>query len=303
MDKYDVLIGCSSWEDRFIEGLRFNLSNKSIEQVLLFSIKEFTHLSKNNIDIAENLLVESKLDFKSIKVSMIEDHLTWKEISNITSSYNLSGKKVLLDISTMPRFLIWFLLHFLVNEKNDIHIIYFRPKDYCNGWLSADPLKPRLIFKHSGIFYPDQKTVLIIQTGFDAERISPLLMTYEPEKILLAAQTGKQFNNVKNNIEQHKQKLSYQELDYFEIDSDSNDRGFSVLENKINEYHDKNVILVSFGPKPVSIEIFKLNYKYPEIGLAYVPCRQYNEKYSVGIDLSNILEFKFEIQPINPHKE
>ncbi len=290
MNNYDFFITCASWEPRFKEGLVYNCENSDFNQAILFRLHENCASTAENTQYAVNLLKDTLVNDEPTLVSSVKDTCTWKYIDEIFSEQEMTNKKILLDISTMPRFLIWNILHFLTFRKNEISYIYFSPLRYeeCE-WLTEDPLPPRLIFKHSGIHLPNRNLILIIQSGFDIGRTDQLIKTYEPEKVILAIQSGEQLNNMRKNIRRHKEKLNYQEVDYFEIDAFNGDHGYIRLNEEIMKYkNNKNIIMASFGPKVISTTMFSLNLKHSEVGLVDVPVQRYNEKYSYGIDLNNI---------------
>ncbi|WP_323815848.1 hypothetical protein [Cellvibrio sp. NN19] len=290
MSSYDYLIACTSWEERFSEGIEHSCKTHAIENMLLFGVSEFKHrVESPSQDFLTKLPLKNK-DFLMHYVSAFDDVSTWGSIKELFKTQKIENKKVLLDISTMPRYLIWYLLHFLTANKNNVTYCYFSPASYeeCQC-LTDDPLSPRLIFKHSGIYLPDRSSILIVQSGFDVDRVYQLIRSYEPEKLLLGVQVGNQLNNIDKNIKKHKENLNYQEIEHFEVDAFGEDHGYLAMECQIAKYSEsKNIIMASFGPKILAVEMFKLNKKYPEIGLVDVPVKVYNEKYSHGINLDNI---------------
>lgn len=290
MNKFDILITCSSWEDRFTAGIDHNLSTNDISSILIFGIEEFQNKTETSSNIIlekySNKIVNNKINY----ISALNDAASWNMIKDNILDAGAANKKVLIDISTMPRYLIWFLLHFLSANSNDIHYCYFRPDKYpqCD-WLTDEPLTPRLIFKHSGEHLPNRGLILIIQSGFDVERVSQLINTYEPEKVILVLQKGNQYDNLTKNEKHHKELLNFQEIEYSEIDAYADDHGYSKIRKHVEQYiDDKNILLASFGPKPLAVEMFKVNKDYPQIGLVDVPVRVYNEQYSHGTDFGNI---------------
>ena len=277
-----------SWEERYRLGTSFILDKYKIEEVLPFQIKEFEVRTFPQIDfLVSNKYIESKNLINSI--SMNEDIESWLFMEEKFKTLELEGKEILLDITTMPRFLIWNTLHFLLKYKARVSYIYFCPDSYADKtWLSCDPLTPRLTLKHSGIFLPDNKTMLIIQTGFDIERISQLINMFEPAEVFLASQTGEQFDNISRNHDKITKELSFPNITNFEINAFSNDHGYEDIERKILKYKDEfNIILCSLGPKPNALAMFKINLIYPEVGLVYTPAKEYNENYSLGINLDD----------------
>ncbi|WP_339438696.1 hypothetical protein [Pseudomonas sp. EA_15y_Pfl1_P104] len=289
MNNYEYLFSCTSWEQRFSFGLEHILTHEQVSNVKIFEVLEFQDQTKTSTEKAL-YLSQSKTTNEVVSVSMLDDTKSWKTLEKLFTDIDLDSKKVLIDISTMPRFLIWFTLHFLSLKNCEAHYIYFSPESYDDcDWLSGEPKEPRLIFKHSGLHLPDKNTLLILQTGFDTERVSQLLNIYEPSLALLAVQTGTQYNNFEKNINRHKEALSFQDIETFEIDSFSPDHGLNKLQEKVEIYKDThNIIMASFGPKPTAIAMFKANISTPEAALIYVPAIEYNPNYSTGIRFDNI---------------
>ncbi|WP_028875884.1 hypothetical protein [Teredinibacter turnerae] len=285
MTSYDLLISCASWEERSEKSILFHQEKNQFDWLLLFGVEEFSHLyGKTYFD--KEKLINGEIQY----ISSFDDVATWKRIQNLFDENNIYQKNVLFDVSTMPRYLIWYLLHFLVSKTNQITYCYFSPEKYeeCD-WLTEEPMSPRLVLKHSGIHLPNRNTILVVQSGFDTERVSQLINVYEPEKVILGVQTGEQLNNVSKNLKRHKEILNYQEIEHFPINAFGKDHGYSAIEEKVLQYKEsKNIIMASFGPKLVAIEMFKINQKIPEAGLVDVPVRNYNQRYSLGINLDSL---------------
>lgn len=295
MSSYDILIACSSWEDRFVEGVEFNAISNEIDSFLFLGVTEFVKRSEANSAQMLAKFAERVPGNRVNYISAFDDVGTWRYLDSLFREMKLSEKSVLLDVSTMPRYLIWYVIHFLHFYKNKIDYCYFPPNQYedCE-WLTDEPLQPRLIFKHSGEYLPNRSSVLVVQSGFDVERVSQLIRTYEPEKLLLGIQKGTQLKNLDKNMKRHKERLNFQEIENFEIDSFSVDHGYSSLEEKVTCFvEDRNILVASFGPKITAVEIMKLNMKFPAIGLIDVPVRSYNERYSHGIDVGGIQKGTF----------
>lgn len=288
MAKFNYLITCAGWEDRFLDGLKSNIESHDIQEIIVLRIDEFTENTKENLIKLRKLLGND--GFQEIEIFLLDDAVTWKILDKLFNDLVISNKSLCIDITTMPRFLIWFIMHFSEYYENSSEYVYFKPERYekCK-WLTSDTEEPRLVFKHSGIFFSDQPTILIIQTGFDIERVNQLIYSYEPKKVYLGTQLGEQFNNHIENTNKHKNYIQCQEIEYFELDAYSGDYGYLSMEKIILDNKDYNIVASSFGPKPASIAMFKLNQKHPEIGLSYVLVKNYNDCYSHGTDVENVI--------------
>jgi hypothetical protein len=293
MNNYDYVFYCLGWEDRCLKGIEHTLSTHRIGEVKAISISEF---SVKCIDVTSKLKNHEKwpqLTEAPLLISMEEDFKAWKKIESLIDGLDLKGRSVLLDITTMPRFLIWFLCHFLEKSDANIDYIYYKPLDYADEpSFTTDPREPRLILKHSGILYPNRKTVLLIQSGFDFDRVDQLIKKFEPEKVIFAYPQGNQFDNNVRNVRNSIGKFGYNEeqISFVEIDSFSGDHGFKTINESLVEFKDEyNVLMCSLGPKPSAIALFRLNLAIPEFGLVYIPVYSYGDMYSKGINLDNIV--------------
>jgi hypothetical protein len=288
-DKYDMLISVLGWEDRFIKGAKNTIDKYDFERILLFKYchyEEFTNANFNKLkhycrDEIDLNIVEFKDDIPVNK---------WNQIRQYFVDNNLIYKRVLLDITTMPRDVIWTVLYFLLLKKNDkttIDFIYHKPKKYSKTWLTKVPGEPRMLFKHSGITKLGLPTALLILTGFDIERVKQLVYKYEPKVIILGIQTGKQYGNNERNIKLNNQLIEifkdYSNIEKFNIDAYSHNNGLEDIEDAIislnNEY---NIIAASFGPKPSAISLYKCFKNNENMALTYVPSKNISKNYSKG---------------------
>ena len=187
-----------------------------------------------------------------------------------------------LHASTTPRDIIWYFLHILHALKVETQFSYYQPESYTGDYLSRDSQKPSLVLMRSGIAYPDRKTCILVLSGYDEERLFQLKNGFEPDKMVIAKQTGEQFDNSHRNTSIDEGNSSVEE---FEFDSYNLERSnIEFLCNKIKPYTDThNVMAASLGPKPSAVILFELTQMFPEIGLVYAPAGDYSSKYSTGI--------------------
>ncbi len=288
MSNYDLMITVASWEPRFLLGFEDRIEKHLPKKVMMFYYADYAELSKEN-----RLKAKKKCRDMKVKMSEIEIHFgspknSWFTFKEVLGKERLKSKKVIIDITTMPRDSIFALLLFLDYYEAKTDYVYSKPHEYSKKWLSRNPDKPRLVFKHSGVFTPGKKSVLIIITGFDAERTDQLINYFEPAITLIGYQKGVQFENLKQNVAKHKKYYDQwkvqTELKTFTLDAYEKSHGYEVLDRKIKKYiKDSNIIISSLGPKPSAIALYKLNKQYPEIAIAYTPSKEFNPLYSNGI--------------------
>lgn len=285
MIKLDAVITFASWEDRFYLGLEKDLRVYSTKEINMYYYKEYASRTEDNRNKVQKLCLKKKINLKATEIASKTPADTWRVYENRINAKEWAAKNVLVDISTMPRDSIWSIFFFLEKAGAKINYIYYKPQHYNKDWLSRDPEKPRLIFKHSGVAKLGYQTGLVIVTGFDPDRTLQLINFFEPKLILLGIQTGSQFESNKLNLKAHKSILIGQHnIETFKVDAYSKDHGQRVIERVVNKYLDEyNIIMSSLGPKPSAVALYKVCKKYPEIALAYAPSREFNIDYSHGI--------------------
>lgn len=283
--EYNTLIAVLGWEDRFYEGIKSDLDNYSFHQLILLCYRECDNLTAKSRGLIDQLCIKNDIELKNLEISDLDAVGKWKAFEDYFSNKDNVGNKVLLEISTMPRDTIWSILYFLNPLSISIDYIYHTPKLYNSEWLTKEPGKPRLLFKHSGISKLGAQTALIILTGFEVERTKQLVQFFEPKLTYLGLQKGNQFDNERRNAENHESIKGYTETKEFELDAYSIDNGYSSIKEQIDELKDRyNVIVASLGPKPTSIAMYRAFLDNSEIALAYVPAKEFNKEYSTGIN-------------------
>ncbi len=209
----------------------------------------------------------------------------WFSIQETLKTANLAGRSVMLDISTMPREVIWWSLKFLQRENCAVSFVYHRPGGYSQEWLTRDTGEPRLVYQCSGIARLGQPTGLLLLSGFDLDRAQRMIQYFEPSLVLLGIQGGNQFENISKNIDPARALTDRMTLAKpFDVNAFGEDMGFQAMLDAIHpNLASHNFIAASLGPKVSAISLFRLHSTYPEIALTYAPSRQFNSEYSTGI--------------------
>ncbi len=288
---FDSLITVASWEERFLMGLRYAMEVYRPKEIIMFHCKEFEAESDKNREIIKNLLKQKKINLIEEELSLQNYVKSWKTLERVFSNDKWKNKKVLVKITTMPREIIWLIFYLLKISQTKTSYIYFQPTSYSNEWLSQDPEKPRQVFKLSGICEFGKQTLLIIITGYDVARTSQLINFYEPQKTILLVQSGKQFNNKIQNVDEHEYlKKEFSNLQIIPFDSYSQDHGFSQIETIVSENKNEfNVVISSLGPKLSAVSIYKAWVKHQQISLVYAPSKKFNINYSTGMNSEPII--------------
>lgn len=284
----DSIITVAGWEPRFLLGMKSTLSDFEPRSVEMFFFKEYEHWSVQGREELASLCQSRHVKLTPHRLAYSKDAdavSTWKCLERVINRSSFGGRDVLLDITTMPRDVIWSALHHLEAAGATVSYVYYKPESYSGDWLSRDPHKPRLLFKHSGVALPGRPTALIAVTGFDVTRTEQLVNTFEPKIALLGVQPGVQFGSDRLNAERHRAiQRSGCQISCFTVDAYSEDLGLAEIERHVLGYREShNVLLSSLGPKLSGLSLFQLNRKYPEVGLVYTPSNELNREYSSGL--------------------
>lgn len=285
----NILILYPSWESRSYSGFLRDIEKFSFSHCIVF--RNATHHcdeTQKQVEEIRKKCTDNRIDISYLDIDG-DVATNWKIIEEKIATFVDKEDKILLDITTMSRNIVWSLLYFLKAKVKNVDIVYHKPETYNNDWISREPEQPRLLFKHSGIYDLAKKTTLILVTGFDEDRTKYMLHKYEPQKVYLLVQEGEQFNNkIRNDESAHRIVceefgLNKDNIISKQIDSYSPDFGFEVVESVVTEEKQSNIILASFGPKPSAIAAYRCHMRHPEIALCYLPCKDYNIDYCQGI--------------------
>lgn len=294
--KNNILFICPSWEERSYLGFEQDIKDIMVSKVV--AVKKLKPI--NGAEISE--CIDNTKKTCNIE-NIIYEELLWRE-SPIDNAQVLSSLMKQLDtnniiyinITTMPRDIIWTLLFFLSHSHNSVQIRYYQPKSYSGAWLSKEPYSPRLLLKHSGIIELGKPLCVVIVTGFDVERTRQIVSKFEPQKVVLCVQKGPQFNNdIRNGSYQHEltcKSAGVSDITSMEIDFYEEDFGEKAINSVISSLSDYNIIISSFGPKPSAIGVYMAFQKHPEVALCYVPCKEYNKDYCKGIGTLYTIDYK-----------
>lgn len=279
---YKTYITFASWEERFFKSFNNDIKNHSFERIIILRFTNGHHLNMQNKTIEQVKSLGVKLEIKELTFG--DDIKNWKffkhELFNFgTESFN----NTLLNISTMPRNIIYYLLHFLKELSIPYHCLYYKATKHSYE-LTKNPLQPSLILQHSGLFDLEKPTLLITCVGYDEKRVFQLYNYFEPKETLLLVEKEHKSEvdlNTKFNFCLINEKTEYQISSFIEKEI------YNTLKNIYDAKHEEyNILLCSLGPKISTIEFFEFQYDYPSCGLVYVASKDYCENYSNGIDLN-----------------
>lgn len=281
------LITFGSWEERFAAGIDRELgrADYGYRQVVVFYYDGYAGRTAASRDEVESFCRPHLVDYSEVKLSSTDSVACWKEMFRYVDLQITAEDDVVVDISTMPRDIIWSLFWMLERKGIVINYVYHSPSDYGSEWLSRDPRPPRMIYKLSGDVLPSDNTILLIILGYDLRRAMRLIRWYEPRCLVLGVQSGNDFErNQEMMRKQLKQLGSRSESSIFELDAFSADSGRAAIQAALPDVGgDENVILSSLGPKLTAISLYEIQRNRPRFGLSYTPANEFSDTYSFGI--------------------
>jgi hypothetical protein len=282
----NILIIFPSWEERSVLGFQRDIEKyPNLNKIFLFVFENSAHpteTGKSVSDIKQICTVQS-IDMEEIIIpNFAVDQ--WRKLNDFVQ--NIDGNSnIHIDITTMPRCIIWTLLFFFRQQSEQIAIIYHKAQQYDKVWISKDPDVPQLLFKHSGIIEFGKPTTLLILTGYDENRVIQLINFYEPYNTEIGKcnpRTDFDYGITKENI--------------FDVPQYDDTWGYDIIESKIKQLLEtSNLIIASLGPKTGAISVYQCFMKYPQIALAYVPAKEFNIAYCSGIGETLTKEIYFKL--------
>ena len=285
MSKISQIVVAASWEPRFLLGLTRLLDETSATSVLMYYFREYQERTLDVRKKVQRLAESRRLKLTSVQLAFDQPRESWRTLQKTLHEGIKDHDEVLVDITTMPRGTIWSVLFWLEEAQVPVHYAYHRPKKYSSNWLARDPSEPRFAFKMAGTPAFNRPTAVLAVTGYDSDRVAQAIEYFEPAQTVLAVQLGEQFENHKRNTEGHKKfDLRNYQVDWCEVDSFAENHGYKeILDVARKLVADFNVIMLSFGPKPSALALYRVKRELSETALAYIHCKDYNESYSDGI--------------------
>lgn len=283
MEVVDRIVTVVSWEPRFLLGLGRALERYEPSEVLAYYVKEYGGRTTSERCRLEALARKHGFALTMREIEYGAPSETWRTLREDLYRSAGSDGRVLLDFTTMPRDVLWTALFWLEASGTVVYYLYNQPESYGSGWLARDPDEPRLLYKLAGELEFGRPTALVAVTGFDLDRCRQAIEFFEPATVVVATQTGDQFENAHRNTALAVA-AGETPLRRLEIDTYSPGHGYSVLQECVGALTaDYNVVFCSFGPKPSAIALFRLQREHRQSALAFIGCRQYNEEYSEGL--------------------
>lgn len=280
-----ILIAPAGWEDRYLEGVKYDTQEFMPHRIVVPFSSQYrarTAFARQEIATFAN---DQNIEYREQEHDYSDSAELYRSLHETYDNAVKDASSVRFNVTTSPRDVIWYFLHFLSIDKIPAEFSYFRPKEYPDTYLSRDARAPRLVIKRSGIAYPDLPTCVLALAGYDHERLWQLDRRFEPKTMLIGVQSGDQLGNEVRKVSleiDRRDGLNVFEFDCYDVSSHAVDQ----LKQKLKELSEPhNVIAASLGPKPSALTLFRLTQELPEVALAYIPAADYSARYSEGVDI------------------
>jgi hypothetical protein len=293
--KYDTYVTFASWEDRFYKTFIKDCDENEFENITILNYSDGHNLTNKdgNIEQINQLKPKSKISYNHLKINKDIDN--WKKLKEVFQNLKVESQKVLLNISTMPRNIIYYCLKFLDDNNINYDAIYYSAQKH-DPKLTQSPLVPYLILQQSGVFASKKPTLLVVSLGYDEKRIYQVYNHFEPKKLIILKEEEHQ-TTIDKDINFKFNDITEKET--YTINSFQKNTLLNILEKTVTPLqNDYNIVLCSLGPKISAIDFYNYNKKHPDIGLCYVSLKDYSVNYSKGVELNNpILYSKQNLAP------
>lgn len=280
-----TLIAFGSWEERFPAGVVRDLcSHEYRSLVVLF---HDTHASRTATErqSVRGYCKARGIEYFEIELCADDVGSCWKKIFWDIDHRVILGDDVTVDLSTMPRDIIWSLFWMLERKGVIAKYVYHCPAEYGSDRLGRNPRPPRMVYKLSGELLPTSETVLLVILGHDVLRATRLIRWYAPKRIIVGIQSEDRLEVDHELMQRHLPEIrrAYNS-DSFELDAFSADHGRDAILKALRGVgKNNNVIMSSVGPKLTSVPLYEIQRENPQFGLVYTPANEFSDDYSSGI--------------------
>jgi hypothetical protein len=298
-NRFGIFICSSSFEDR-CKKIPMLVGNHS-KQTLICHYKD-NYVSANN-HFAELLCYfkNPKQIFLDRKNPLVNIDLISNELKSIFSKKN-RNKKILVDITTLTREMIFILIYYFKNvppvNKFNVTFVYnpaekyaIDTKDYSEKWLSRGVRDIRSVLGYSGLFLPDKKLALILLVGFEHERAKKIIDNFEPSKVFIGHASvegaiSKELQAINKKVFEDLKNMLSIEMTQFEFScktpNETKDKVDDIIGSIKSEY---NIVIASLNNKISTIGVAFSAMENPEVQVCYPTVNQYNiENYSTSKD-------------------
>ena len=279
-----ILLAFASWEQRFALGLQADLNAFPCSQALVFYFVDYADRTEDARSRARGLCRQQNVEYREVELSAQHPAKNLEDLGRFVGGLD-ADYSVVVDITTMPREIIWHLFWLCEGRSVPFKYRYHSPASYSSDWLSRNFGRPRLVHKLSGIALSGARTALLLTVGYDVQRVWQLVRFFEPSKLMIGLQKGSRFEDNVNIMQQYAREFRVSDGHLiFEMDAFSQDHGLGCIQQQLEDLGEgHNLLLGSLGPKLTAVSLYRVQRQRQEVGLVYAPASEFNENYSAGI--------------------
>jgi hypothetical protein len=279
-----VLITVASWEERFVLGLEQSLSKESFSNVMCLASLRYSEQTATHRKEARQHAIDIGVAFTELLFDFEDQVKCYHQMVSLAQDECLvTADRIVLDVSTAPRTLVWMLLGALAPANREVVIRYSQAGKY-GAWQTTEEGEPRLIINRSGIMYPDKPTCLIMLCGPEISRAEKMFNRFEPRKtLILRDPRAADYGEVKRLPVEYSSAVDDIVFDNTDISKSNLKQLVGLVQPQIETY---NVVTASLGPKMGAILLFELSEQYEQVGLSYVISGKHNLSATSGIGRS-----------------
>ena len=130
-----------------------------------FTDEKFFNKTQRSVETINSIVDNKYIKLQTVDLSFDSYLESWKKIS-IQLEKISPENEIIVNISTMPRNMIFTMLHFLDKLKMSFEVRYYSPIEHGKE-ITRNPSKPQMILQHGGTMYPEKKTALIVILSYN----------------------------------------------------------------------------------------------------------------------------------------
>jgi hypothetical protein len=289
----DLFLACASYEPRTLATLESFSENYRADKGVLYVNQEMlddfsTDRTRKNLDRMKEILGKYCDELQVAMGSWLDPSIQLNALKGAleTDRFENERPNVTIDISTFNREALLIVLNIIYNtiKKPNTRALYVTPESH-GEWLSRGHTTIRNILGLTGLHESSKPTVLILLSGFEADRSLSIIEEFEPAKVLLGfgdPPTDEQF--LSRNKREQEIIMKTHEPSKFEFPANDIKGSFEVIDRLIDEHLlDYNVVVAPMSTKLSTIGAWKAARKHIEVQVTYAIPGEYNfESYSEG---------------------
>jgi hypothetical protein len=291
-------VGCASMEERSPSTYLSLRDIGNIESSLVFRIEDeksrFWDQVEQKTDVNENVFLNNGL----MSTSVVRRNLTApfglyaNDIDHFLQKF--SGKNIIVDISSMPKRIFFFLIkRLLTSNLENIVVTYAEPEKYSDQPLAENPQMWAPLPSFAGPRRPPNERSLIIALGYEPLGLPDLVLSGEfasarvallfpfpssPERVSKNWKFARDlFPNIENSSVEIKR-----------VDGINVPEVFDTI-GTLTDFGERFAILAPFGPKPISLAMAlyasQVNIHHEHCSVSYTQPTVYNPDYSSGVKM------------------